>query len=92
MEADIDAVLRIYVPMCGTVPAPSRGSRPTSRSSSRRAAVVERGLPFLVAEAPGAFWGSFTGAFPTRFGYRFTVEDSVYIQPDAVGLGIGGCC
>ena len=56
----------------------------------RRQAVVERGLPYLVAERDGAVLGfAYAGLFRPRAAYRFTVEDSVYIHPDHHGQGIG---
>ena len=56
----------------------------------RRAAFLERGLPYLVAEQDGAVLGyAYAGPFRLRAAYRYTVEDSVYISPDAVGKGVG---
>ena len=56
----------------------------------RRAAVAERGLPYLVAEDEGRVLGfAYAGPFRPRAAYRYTVEDSVYIAPDAVGRGVG---
>ena len=56
----------------------------------RRAAVAERGLPYLVAEDDGRVLGfAYAGPFRPRAAYRFTVEDSVYIAHDAVGRGVG---
>ncbi|MET0273025.1 MAG: N-acetyltransferase family protein [Phenylobacterium sp.] len=56
----------------------------------RRAAVAERGLPYLVAEDAGRVLGfAYAGPFRPRAAYRYTVEDSVYISPDAVGRGVG---
>ena len=56
----------------------------------RRAAVQEEGLPYLVAEAQGRVLGfAYAGRYRPRSAYRFTVEDSVYVAPDAAGRGIG---
>jgi phosphinothricin acetyltransferase len=56
----------------------------------RRAAVLERGLPYLVAEIDGAITGyAYAGAYRPRPAYRFTVENSVYVHPDLCGRGIG---
>ncbi len=58
---------------------------------TRRDAVTERGLPYLVAESEGRVCGfAYAALFRPRSAYRFTVEDSVYVDPGAVGLGIGG--
>jgi phosphinothricin acetyltransferase len=57
---------------------------------ARRAAVAARGLPYLVAEDGGRVLGfAYAGPFRPRAAYRYTVEDSVYIAPDAVGRGVG---
>jgi len=48
------------------------------------------GLPFLVAELDGRVVGyAYAGPFRPRPGYRFTVEDSVYVAPDMQGRGVG---
>ncbi len=56
----------------------------------RRAAVVERGLPYLVAEAEGAILGyAYATPYRTRAAYRNTVENSVYVRADLARRGIG---
>jgi phosphinothricin acetyltransferase len=56
----------------------------------RRAAVQADGLPYLIAEASGEVLGfAYAGRYRPRSAYRFTVEDSVYVAPDATGRGIG---
>jgi phosphinothricin acetyltransferase len=56
----------------------------------RRATFLDRGLPYLVAERDGVVLGyAYAGPFRLRAAYRYTVEDSVYISPDAVGQGVG---
>ncbi|HWT50929.1 MAG TPA: GNAT family N-acetyltransferase, partial [Caulobacter sp.] len=56
----------------------------------RRAAFLERGLPYLVAERDGVVLGyAYAGPFRLRAAYRYTVEDSVYVGPQAVGQGVG---
>lgn len=58
--------------------------------AARRAAVVALGLPYLVAEGDGKVLGfAYAGPFRPRAAYRYTVEDSVYVAPDAVGKGVG---
>jgi phosphinothricin acetyltransferase len=47
-------------------------------------------LPYLVAEQGGRALGyCYAGRFRPRVGYRFTLEDSIYVDPAAVGRGIG---
>ena len=56
----------------------------------RRTEVLARGLPYLVAEAGGQLAGyAYAAPYRERPGYRFVLEDSVYIHPDYVGRGIG---
>jgi L-amino acid N-acyltransferase YncA len=56
----------------------------------RRAGIVELGLPYLVAEADGVVAGyAYASRFRPRIGYRFTLEDSVYIRREAMGRGLG---
>ena len=57
--------------------------------ASRIAAVVERGLPWLVAESGEVLGYAYAGPFRTRAAYRFTVEDSVYVGQTARGRGVG---
>lgn len=54
--------------------------------AERRAA----GFPVLVALADGRFQGFASyGPFRARDGYRLTVEDSLYVLPEAQGRGVG---
>src|SRR5271155_1839073 len=56
----------------------------------RRAELVSRGLPYLGAEGAGKVVGyCYAGPYRARIGYRFSVEDSIYIDPGEVGRGIG---
>lgn len=56
----------------------------------RRGGVVGRGFPYLVVEQDGKVIGyCYAGPYRPRIGYRFTVEDSIYIDPGAVGRGLG---
>lgn len=56
----------------------------------RRGDIVSRGFPYLVAERGGRVVGyCYAGPYRARIGYRFTVEDSIYIDESEVGRGIG---
>ena len=56
----------------------------------RQAAVSERGLPWLVAQSEGGILGyAYASPFRPRAAYRYTVEDSVYVAPEAQGQGVG---
>jgi L-amino acid N-acyltransferase YncA len=57
---------------------------------ARRREVQGYGLPFVVVEDAGRVLGyAYAGPFRPRPGYRYTVEDSVYVAPDAQGRGVG---
>jgi L-amino acid N-acyltransferase YncA len=56
----------------------------------RRRAMVDRGLPHLVAERSGQILGyCYAGPYRMRSAYRFTLEDSIYLDRAEVGRGIG---
>ena len=56
----------------------------------RRAAVLDIGLPHLVAEREGRVMGyAYVGNWRPRPAYKFAGEDSIYIDKDAVGQGVG---
>ena len=56
----------------------------------RRADIVQRGLPYLVAEQGGRVLGyCYAGLYRTRSAYRFSLEDSIYIDAGETGRGIG---
>ena len=56
----------------------------------RYATLTEAGFPYLAAEADGRVLGySYCGPYRPRPAYRYSVENSVYLAPDAAGHGIG---
>ena len=57
----------------------------------RRADVLERGLPFLVAIRPGGEIAGYAYASPFRMrpGYGRCLEDSIYVAPEALRSGVG---
>jgi phosphinothricin acetyltransferase len=58
--------------------------------SRRRDVARDHDLPYLVAERDGAVRGfAYASPFRNRPAYRYTIEDSVYVAPDALGAGIG---
>jgi phosphinothricin acetyltransferase len=63
---------------------------PAEEMARRMAAIAERGLPWLLAEAEGRVIGyGYAGPYRDRSAYRFSVEDSVYVAPEAQGRGAG---
>ena len=56
----------------------------------RRDDVLSKGLPWLVAQARGQVLGyAYANHFRPRRAYRFCLEDSIYLHPDARGQGVG---
>lgn len=52
--------------------------------------IAAHGLPFLVAESGNERIGyAYASPFRPRTGYRYSVEDSVYVRDDQRGRGIG---
>ena len=58
--------------------------------ASRHAQIAAAGFPYLVAvDAGGVVGYAYANHFRTRAAYRYTVEDSVYVAPDAQRRGVG---
>jgi phosphinothricin acetyltransferase len=58
--------------------------------ASRRREIVARGLPYLVAERSRRVLGyCYASPYRPRSAYRFTLEDSIYIDAVEVGRGVG---
>jgi phosphinothricin acetyltransferase len=56
----------------------------------RMRALLDAKYPYLVAEIDGTVMGyAYAGPYRTRPAYRYTVENSVYIAPEAHRRGIG---
>src|SRR5262249_26929873 len=50
----------------------------------------EGGFPYVVAELEGGLVGyAYAGPYRTRPAYRFTVEDSIYVDPATQRRGVG---
>jgi L-amino acid N-acyltransferase YncA len=63
---------------------------PVTYWEARLGDLTQRRLPFLVAEADGIVRGyAYAGPWRPRPAYRFTVEDSVYVEPGRERRGIG---
>lgn len=89
--ADIDDITTIYTHAVkhGTA---SFEIEPPSRSDmdARRKTLESGGFPYLVADIGGSIAGyAYAGPYRPRIAYRYAVEDSVYIHPDAHRRGIG---
>jgi L-amino acid N-acyltransferase YncA len=89
--ADIAAITTIYRPAVLHGTATFEIEPPDEAEMLRRfEAITSSGYPYFVAELDGRIMGyAYVNAYRTRPAYRFTVEDSIYIDPAAQGKGIG---
>lgn len=91
--ADLDAIQRIYAHHVLHGLASFEEVPPDAAELTRRwHTIADAGLPYLCAidGADGAMLGyGYAAAYRPRSAYRFTVEDSVYVAPDAARRGIG---
>ena len=90
-SADIPAIARIYAHAVRHGTASFELEPPDEAEMSRRQrALLDGGYPYLVAEIDGRVAGyAYAGPYRTRPAYRFTVENSIYIAPQAHRRGIG---
>lgn len=90
-DADAAALAAIYAPAVLHGTASFEIDPPDAvEMGRRRAALVDAGYPHLVAERAGRVLGyAYAGPYRPRPAYRLTVEDSIYVAPDAHGAGVG---
>ncbi len=90
-EGDVAAIAAIYAGHVRNGTASFETEAPDVAEMRRRwAELVERRYPYLVAEEGGGVVGyAYAGPYRTRPAYRETLEDSVYLRPDAIGRGLG---
>ncbi len=84
-------VTAIYARHVRTGTASFEVEPPDAAEITRRwADIVQRSLPYLVAERGGEVVGyAYAGPYRPRPAYRYTVEDSIYVRGDCIGAGIG---
>jgi phosphinothricin acetyltransferase len=88
---DVAAITAIYRTYVLTSAATMENDPPDEVEMRRRLSDVHsRGLPFLVAEVEGQVVGyGYASPFRPRTGYRYTVEDSIYLGANYAGRGYG---
>jgi len=88
---DLGEILRIYRHYVLNTSSTFEVEAPTREEmAKRRASVLALGLPYLACEAGGVLVGyAYANAYRPRAAYRFTVEDSIYVDPAYAGRGCG---
>jgi len=89
--ADIPAIAAIYGASVLTGTASFELEPPDETEMARRMrTLTDGGFPYLAAEIDGVVAGyAYAGLYRARPAYRFTVEDSVYVAPQAHRRGVG---
>ena len=89
--ADVPAITRIYAQSVSTGTASFELEPPDEAEMARRMqALFDSGYPYVVAEIGGAIAGyAYAGSYRPRPAYRFSVEDSIYVDPSAQRRGAG---
>jgi phosphinothricin acetyltransferase len=89
--ADLPAITRIYAYAVRFGTASFEIEPPDETEMGRRQrTLIDGGYPYLVAEDGSAVLGyAYVGPYRTRPAYRFSVENSIYIAPEAHRRGIG---
>ncbi|MGS1079342.1 N-acetyltransferase family protein [Pseudoxanthomonas beigongshangi] len=90
-EADIPAIAALYADEVRERVATYEYDVPDETEMAQRMRAVQAaGYPYVVAERDGRFAGyAYASSYRSRIGYRWTVEDTVYIVPEHQGQGVG---
>ncbi len=88
---DMHSIARIYAHYVGTTSTSFEIDVPsTEEMARRRVAILDQGLPHLVAVIDRAVVGyAYASPYRSRPAYRFTIEDSIYIDPSWIRRGLG---
>ncbi len=90
--ADAAAIARIYAHYVRTSCATFEETTPSTREiRGRIQKIIQQGLPWYAAELPARDLVGYAYASPfhLRSAYRYTLENSVYVDPHHVRAGIG---
>jgi phosphinothricin acetyltransferase len=90
-DEDVAAIAAIYAHHVLTGTGTFETEAPSEADmAARRADVLAKGLPYLVAERDGQVLGfAYCNWFKPRPAYRFSAEDSIYLAEAARGQGVG---
>ena len=88
---DVAAIHAIYSDQVLTGTASWEYDPPTLiEMTTRVSGILAAGFPYFVAEQMGAVVAyAYASSWRSRIGYRFTVEDSIYVREEHRGQGIG---
>jgi L-amino acid N-acyltransferase YncA len=88
---DIPVITAIYRPAVLTGTASFELEAPDeAEMQTRMLAIIEAGFPYLVAERDGQVLGyGYLGAYRPRAAYKWSVENSIYVAPEAQRTGAG---
>ena len=91
VPGDMAAIARIYADAVKHGTATFEVEPPDETEMARRLQTLLAGnYPYLVAERSGLIAGyAFAGPYHLRPAYHWTVEDSIYLDPQFQGQGIG---
>lgn len=89
--ADIPAIQAIYAHhVLHGLASFEETAPPVDEMRSRYEAIVASGKPYIVAELGGRVVGyGYASAYRTRSAYRYTLENSIYVDDQARGRGVG---
>ena len=93
VAADLPVISAIYRESVETGVATYELEPPSDEDMATRfAAITGQNYPYIIAEdETGKVLGyAYASAFRTRPAYRYLAEDSIYVAPDARGMGVGG--
>jgi phosphinothricin acetyltransferase len=88
---DLPAITAIYRHHVLTGTSSFETEPPDEREMRERfEAIRDRGFPFLVAERDGRVAGyAYASLYRARIAYRYTLEDSIYVDPGCLRAGVG---
>jgi phosphinothricin acetyltransferase len=91
VAGDMAAIAALYAGEVLEGVATYEYAAPDEAEMTRRWQVlVGQGYPYVVVEHAGRFAGyGYASSYRARDGYRWTVEDTVYVHPEWQGRGIG---
>jgi L-amino acid N-acyltransferase YncA len=90
-ERDLPAITAIYGEAVRSGTASYELEPPDLKEMTRRwRELVGNGYPHLVAVRDDSVLGyAYAGPYRPRPAYRYSVEDSIYVAPEAQGVGVG---